>query len=332
MILNILLKNYKKLNLSILLILTLVTFVVNSCGQVENTEPDIEVVEESLSTKRDTSIHWITNWPGTGNLCKHYQNQQGDIVAPIEYFDEMSKYWQNQMKSEGWRKNKNYGNDNVWSSDFIEDELISGGKDHKYFDVSQAAVITTHGGADDHTWYGALRKDTDGFGCYITSENMRLGEPAGGIYGKNPGKLDFMHLVSCNSANENKRFNHWENAFQGIHFITGFNNVTRVSWWNNDDLEEFAYWAHDQRFSRWIGGGTWWKANEMSYEWLDNMLHWNWIGDDDTCPVAMTVGKDKNDALKRLYNEKYKNNNFTDLKYSDWYAFYSRYWKYCTPG
>ena len=152
---------------------------------------------------------------------------------------------------------------------------------------------------------------------------MRLGEPSGGQFGYNPGKLDFLHIISCNSANKGKRFNHWKKAFQGAHFITGFDNVSMGSWWNNDDLEDFAYWAHDHWF---------WDADEMSYEWLDQMLHWNWIGGDDTCPVAMTVGRDLDDARHRLYNEKYKNNNMRDLRYNDWYSFRSRYWSKCNPG
>ena len=316
-------KNKWKKDLSLMIMSSLLFFSTIGCSDAKISpefETKIQNKEISLSSNpRNTGIHWVNNWPTTGE-CSMKKGSN------IPYSDDTAKYWQDEMREYGWSKENSFGDDSVWGKDFVEDQFSSTltGSDHRYFDDARAALLNTHGGLDyAYNWEGSLRTNHDGYGCDIKSKHMRLGEPAGGKYGNNPGRLDFFHNLGCWSATRGYTKRTWGDVFQGIHFITGYDKISWDSWWNNDDLEDFAYWAHDHWFS---------NADEMSYVWIDQLLHWNSVGeDDDACPVAITVDENTTMARKRLYGEKYKS-NWSDIPKSKWTSTRTRYWSNCVPA
>ena len=282
-------------------------------------ELKVSKTTQSINTgPRNTGSHWITEWPTSGTCSMPEGSNRW-------WNDEKVKYWQDEMKEYGWSQENRFGNNSVWGKDFVEDQLSSSlkGSDHKYFDDVKAALLTTHGKLDgSNNWTGKLKINNDGYGCYIKSKDMRLGEPTGGKYGANPGNLDFFHNLACWGVTKSVAKQTWKEAFQGVHFITGYDKISMSSWYNNDDLEDFAYWTHDHWFN---------DAEEMSYEWLDQLLHWNWPGgNDDTCPVVITVDKDYTKAKDRMYKEKYKS-NWEDVPRYKWKNFRKRSWSNCYP-
>ena len=299
----------------------IIIFGFSGCDTNPEDPNKIETSKSSHSLNsgpRNTGIHWLTMWPTSGTCSMKKGSNRS-------YNDEKVKYWQDEMKEYGWSKENNFGNSLVFGQDFVEDEYptTQPGWDDVYFDDAKAALLATHGGLDSlNNWRGSLNTDHNGYGCKIQSKHMRLGEPTGGKYGTNPGNLDFFHNLACWSVTKSVAKQTWKEAFQGIHFITGYDKISFSSWWNNDDLEDFAYWAHDHWFN---------NAEEMSYEWLDQLTHWNWPGgNDDTCPVVITVDQNYNKAKDRMYKEKYKS-NWDDVPRNDWHSFRKRSWSNCYP-
>ena len=299
----------------------IIVLYISGCGlenNSENEEYNVQLESRLETNKRTTGIHWLTKWPRIGECSK---TEDKDRL----YNDEKLKKWQDEMSNNGWYEKNKFGNSEVAGKDFVEDKYSSSlnGLDKYYFDNVRAAAISTHGSLTyNYYWRGSLTKNIQNYGCRIKSEHMRLGESTDSLYGEFPGSLDFFHNLACYSATRGAVYQSWSRAFQGIHFITGFDKISYSSWWNNDDLEDFAYWAHDHWF---------YEADEMSYVWLDQMLHWNWYGiDDDTCPVVVTVDIDNTRSYERMYNEKYKS-NWSDVARNKWKHMRTRYWKSCKP-
>ncbi len=185
----------------------------------------------------------------------------------------------------------------IVDSDFVDKDVHSWGRDHKsdQIDAADAGMIGLHGGnGATGSWLAAVRVDEPGVGnCFSSQAHMRFGNL----------DLEFLHLVSCFSMDQDDWHPHWSSSFQGIHQIDGFHGLMYVG-----GRKRYRNFAADSFHM------------PISTAWLDN-LNFNScrkmdrlvppvIVEVDQCAVARSVGTGASgevDCWNRLFQERYNN-------------------------
>jgi hypothetical protein len=264
---------------------------------------------------------------------------QGCSGGPRDGWQTMVQFWYDELTngaaapgghaSAAWSQSvfhhnsyiKFWGN-NLWSqfsiadSDFADKDLVSWGRDHDtdQVDTGDAAMIGLHGGnaSNANRWLGRVRTDEFGSGnCDAVQSDMEFGD----------GDLEFLHLSSCVSMDEEDWHPDWSSSFKGVHQIDGFHGImyihTDAAW-----LERYRGFADDAFYS------------PISIAWLENMYRYTCyikIDNDgmppdeppqlvrkDQCGVARGVGvgpdvaASQNDCWNRLFQERYNDVNASD--------------------
>jgi len=187
----------------------------------------------------------------------------------------------------------------VVDSDFTDPDVVTWGKDYQHDkpDEVDAFLIATHGsggGGADGSWTASMLKDETGGGdCGAYQGEMAFGDL----------DLEFLHMSSCVSMDQDDWHPDWDKTFKGLHQADGFHGIMWIysgSDWS-DRYREFA----DDSFTM-----------PIALAWLDN--HYRYmcavIAQDpitlerqDQCPVARGVGYGQSDAVHRMMTEQYDN-------------------------
>ncbi|HYV17444.1 MAG TPA: DUF6345 domain-containing protein [Verrucomicrobiae bacterium] len=189
-------------------------------------------------------------------------------------------------------------NNYVVDSEFTDPDLVAWGKDylHDKPDEVDAFLIATHGsGSGANTaWTAKMLVDEPGSGdCGAYQGSMAFGDQ----------DLEFLHLSSCASMDQEDWHPDWDSTFQGLHQADGFHGTMWIysgADWSNR-YRDFA----DDSFSM-----------PIALAWLDN--HYRYmcavtaqdpiiLERQDQCPVARGVGFGQADAVNRMMTEQYDN-------------------------
>jgi Family of unknown function (DUF6345) len=184
-------------------------------------------------------------------------------------------------------------NGNIVNSLFADVNVVAWGNDTPNLDDADVAMIGLHGADSAGVWSGSMRVDEAGGGdCNLRRDEMQIGD----------SDLEFLHLSSCNSMDANQ-WSSWWQGFGRAHQVDGFHGFM---WIGSSLISNYGNFANDA-----FGGS-------ISNSWLDNHYVPNISGTDDQCPVAYAVGANQQDAVNRLFNERY-DNVFSDPSSIGWW-------------
>lgn len=176
-----------------------------------------------------------------------------------------------------------YQNGSIVDSDFTDPGAVAWGNDfaEDRVDEPDAILVGLHGspGTGDR-WNAHVREDEAGDGnCVSWQGHMRLGNE----------DLEFLHLSSCHSMNEEVWWDEWQSSFHRLHQVNGFHGVSYVAR------------AYGHRY-----GGFADDAFEISIAdaWIDNLYKYRSRGR-NMCPVARGVGFGTADLWNRMDHERY---------------------------
>jgi hypothetical protein len=201
-----------------------------------------------------------------------------------DWWDDMGEAWYDEITSD-WRyiKDGKYVNGNIADSWFTDADVVYWGDDHNYVDEADVAMICLHGSDVSSRWQGSVRVDETGPGdCDASQEDMEFGDL----------DLEFLHLSSCNSCDDNQWFFNWAHSFEGLHQVDGFHGCMWIGSSFPQDYEDFASDAFNM---------------SIAVAWLENMYRTNINGAYNQCPVVYGVGSNRNDTWNRLLTEQYDN-------------------------
>lgn len=209
----------------------------------------------------------------------------GGDASPWEDYGDA---WYDELDSKPfYEKDGKYLNGSMKDSMFTDEDEVAWGEDHDYLDHCDAALICTHGRIEgDGYWSARMRVDETGPGdCYSELEDMSLGDL----------DLEFLHLSSCHSLDEDLWDSEWPAAMDDLHQVDGFHGVMLIVWNWISDYEDFA----DEAYS----------SSSVATAWVDNMYHLEFPNDPDCsqCPVAFAEGDSRVNVSYRLNNETYYN-------------------------
>jgi hypothetical protein len=260
------------------LILSLVAFYVSRPTVLQALEANVYVITD-----------WIAECPGGDrpwwdNMCD-------------EWYDEITDCrWLFGHPGDCFSRDRRRVNGNMRSGWFAEDFYHTWGRDDDFIDEADAALIGMHGGDEGGYWRGACRRIQSGDGtlsgrgpCHINAVNeLRAGD----------FDLEFLHLSSCHSLDDNIMINAWHvfgrpDAAPVLHQLDGFHGCMWIGWGYKFDYEDFADDAFDM---------------SIALAWVENMYRRN-IGTTnyEQCPVAYAIGRNARDCFNRRDRERYDN-------------------------
>ena len=247
------------------------------------------IAADDASTK-EVMVRVVTKWD-----APWYENCSG---SQRDWWDDMAQAWYNAITNANaapnghgaaaWTAIEFKHNGSIVDSDFVDTEIWWGNDSNK-IDKVDACMIALHGGNDlwNHRWYGRVRKDENGFGnCNAYQGDIELGDE----------DLEFLHLSSCYSMDEEDWWDEWNSTFDHLHQIDGFHG------------EMWIGASYPARYKDFADDAFWMSIADS---WIDNLYVNDASGTDDECPVARNVGSNANDSLTRMNNERY-NNVLTD--------------------
>lgn len=135
--------------------------------------------------------------------------------SPRDWWDNMGDAWYNEITS-NWPyyvKDGRYINGNIADSWFTDADVVWWGNDHSYVDDADVCMICLHGSDISDRWNGSVRINESGPGdCSTSQADMIFGDL----------DLEFLHLSSCHSLDDNQWFFEWASSFGGLHQVDGF--------------------------------------------------------------------------------------------------------------
>jgi Family of unknown function (DUF6345) len=217
-------------------------------------------------------------------------------------WNNMVDAWYDEMADHGHSKDGQYDDGNMTLRRFCDpDTFDSDCQDHLFVDEADAAMIATHGKDVGNHWSGTMRAPFAGE-CAVEGGGTALDMHVGDV------DLEFLHLSSCNSMDDDYLFNNPGNRgprealtdpVDGgfAHLITGFHGVMYIRGKYIADNSDFAHDAH---------------AVGIALAWVVNQAHFNDECNDDgvcqdICPVAVSQGQSANRAWNGIQYERYNN-------------------------
>ncbi len=225
---------------------------------------------------QEAKVYAITRWDG------------GCGGSTRDWWDNMADAWYDEITDNGWTfwgwcitghcgkaytRDGRQVNGNMVNSMFADQNVVTWGRDTNHLDEADAALIAWHGAETGNVYLGSMRVDEAGGG------DCRIGN----------SDLEFLHLSSCQSMDDNQWADRWR-AFRGAHQVDGFHGLMWIGSGMVNDYEDFADDAFD---------------TTIADAWLDNMYIANVSGSDDQCPVAYAVGANSADTWSRIGTERY---------------------------
>lgn len=264
------------------LILSVLILVPSLLSQAPYREAKLSLL--SQSPYREAKLFAITRWDaGCGGSARSAWDDMG-----LAWYNEITRkgfylwgHWWFGHGPNAYLKDGKYINGNIADSWFTDSDLVWWGNDKTFADEADACMICLHGSENSGRWQGSVRIDEAGSGnCRTWQGDMAFGD----------SDLEFLHLSSCHSLDDNQWFFEWASSFDGLHQVDGFHGWMWIGSSLIDDYDDFA----EDAFSISIADA-----------WLDNMYHADISGSDDQCPVAYAVGANSNDMWNRIGTERY---------------------------
>lgn len=217
----------------------------------------------------------------------------------------MTDAWYNEMDDHGfYSRDRRLVDDSLSAAFFCDPDTGGNCFDHLNIDEGDVAMIGTHGFDSGGHWRGLMRfQNTGDANCSIDAPEAGSGELFLG-----DADLEFLHLSSCNSMDDDNLGNTWR-FFQDpvdspasgkrLHQANGFHGVMFI----------FCNWGF-----RYEGFAADAFAGSIKDAWLSNMYVASVSVDTDgdminetyeQCPVAYGVAPTFNECLTRLQNEQY---------------------------
>lgn len=206
-------------------------------------------------------------------------------------WDDMGDAWYNDITWEGfwfwghgsdaYSRDRRVVNGNIADSWFTDTAKAAFGNDVTYLDEGDAVMLCTHGSESNGRYAGTMRIDEPGSGnCKTWQGHMDLGD----------SDLEFLHLSSCQSLDDNQWAGEWHDSFKGLHQVNGFHGFMWISSSFTGDYSGFSNDAFHE---------------PIADAWLDNLYRPNVSGSDDQCPVSYAVGANSADCWNRIGSEEY---------------------------
>lgn len=250
----------------------------------------IACVSVVLGSHKEAVVHVVNNWNG------------GDCTAEQRCWSNMTNEWYVEITksqaapaghgSQAWFADGNYVDSFSLSRDstFTDASLSTQGTDNwnDRIDDVDVAMVGMHGynANSDGTWYGKVRIDEPGDGsCNAWQPEMELGESG--------GDLEFLHLSSCLSMDQQDWHPNWSSTFAGIHQIHGFHGLMFI--FCDGYPDRYRDFADDSFYV------------PVALAWLDNMYDQRDGVDNDQCPVSRAAGFGQANTLTRMFTERYNN-------------------------
>ena len=241
------------------------------------------IATRPVSAQREAKIYAVTTWDAG---CPGSKRSWWDNMADA-WYDEITRVGFSILGQcalghcgDAYKRDGRRVNGDVINSKFADASVVSWGNDASYLDDADAALVAWHGSESGDDYNGSMRVNEAGSGnCTLARSEMRIGNT----------DLEFLHLSSCNSM-DNNQWGAWWKAFGGAHQVDGFHGFMWIGEGHVDDYEDFA----DDAFSE-----------NIADAWLDNMYITDVSGSFDQCPVAYGVGKNYADVVSRMNSEQY---------------------------
>lgn len=239
----------------------------------------------------------------------------------LSHWDNMVKAWYDRIDDFGWYSKDKYWVDGSFSKNAMCDpDKGAGCVDGSYLDEVDAVMVFGHGADGGDHWAMINRNQGADGSCWI--RHPGAGDPAGRMYAGDYD-LEFLHISSCNSADDDNLSLLWT-AFRDpidtpknqrrLHQIDAFHGFMWIGSSLDSNYRNFARDAH---------------IMSMKSAWLYNHYEQNISGNLDQCPIAYAVGSNRTDCFNRLDHERY-NNVYSDPSSIGYYCYY--YFAGCTPG
>ena len=192
----------------------------------------------------------------------------------LSYCDETSVGFLDGMVSRGHTAAFNWGNANAFERDFRDP--ASGGDDTRWADDVDFVHFSSHGVTNaQNVFVGSLGSRVDR--CSWRTDDARFGN----------SNLEYLCIDACNSVDlAGNPVATWHRAFHGLRMVLGFTDLVSDSWWTG---------GRGHSFGRRAGNGE-----RITDAWLDAGYSF-WLDDN---PVAMAAGRNRDDAINRLNNER----------------------------
>jgi hypothetical protein len=210
----------------------------------------------------------------------------------LSYCDDNAEGFVSGMESRGAQRNFCWGDGNAWETDFRDPAF--GGHDNNTdggVDTVDFEYFSSHGGTSSaNVFYGCM--STQHTKCSWQSNEARFGNL----------DLEYLVLDTCESLDlDHDLIATWHNAFHGLHMIFGFTGSASDAWWTEDRGYDFGRRAGNNA--------------KLADAWLDEAYS-SWC---DDYPVAMACGRNEDDAIDRLNNERIW--SFGDIPHNEigWY-------------
>jgi hypothetical protein len=185
---------------------------------------------------------------------------------------------------DAWSGDGFYHNGNIVDSDFTDPDVVAWGRDFEndHVDEPDAVLVGLHGGVGTGgRWNAIVRVNEPGDGnCTSWQGHMRFGN----------SDLEFLHMVSCHSMNQDVWELEWQDSFSRLHQAEGFHGVTRSS----------RFYAH--RYESFAQDGF---ENSIAQSWIDHLYKDKTRANRDMCPVARVHGVGPTEAEARIADERY---------------------------
>jgi hypothetical protein len=146
---------------------------------------------------------------------------------PLHFCGMDAKGFRNELTADGWVSKFTWGNSNAWEKDFKYRDSSSGeGIDYLYIDAVDFAYFAGQGSP-----YGLyFSSEVDRY--FFRFERARWGGNRGGAPGEE-GDLEWIVLDAGNTLREwadgNSVVSRWDQAFDGLHYVFGFDSRCRDS-------------------------------------------------------------------------------------------------------
>jgi len=249
----------------------------------------------AFATHLEAQMYAIDNFQASG-VC------QGADRCWTNMIDD----WYNEMDDHGfYTRDRRLVDDSLSPAFFCDPDSGANCFDHLWIDEGEAAFIATHGFDSGGHWRGLMRFQgpTNDANCSIDAPEAGSGEL---FLGDND--LEFLHLSSCNSMDDDNLGNTWR-LFQDpvdspqngkrLHQANGFHGVMFI----------FCNWGF--RYEDFAADAF---AVSIKDAWMSNMYVASVSVDTDgdnvnetyeQCPVAYAVAPTFNECLSRIQNERY---------------------------
>jgi hypothetical protein len=192
-------------------------------------------------------------------------------MNPLSSTDEQASYFVAKMNQYGHTNTYFFANNDVYSSDILEDRDVNG-QDYLYADDAEIYLFSGHGGQKDNwdgqTFYVPMCHDPSSWvGCEFDAEFSRLGERSGYYATPHNGDLRWMIWATCFSVDTDP-VSQWKQTLKlGPDAVMGYRGLSADSWFTDEVPEDFAIQAWGP--TNYTLKGSWFYAVEDF--WIDDI-------------------------------------------------------------